>query len=81
MPMDECVNACYGLIARSSILALLAAELPICGEPTSYREAMGCADSEQWKMAMDEEYHSLLSNGTWTFVESRDIANGSIRSN
>ena len=24
-------------------------------------------------MAMDEEYHSLLSNGTWTLVESRDM--------
>ena len=54
-------------------LALHASELPISGEPTSYREAVECVDSEHWKKAMDEEFESLISNRTWDLIDSRDM--------
>ncbi len=35
-------------------------------EPSSYLEAISCADSKYWIPAIFEEYDSLLQNGTWT---------------
>lgn len=34
-------------------------------EPTSYSDAMECADAHLWKIAIQEEYDSLISNKTW----------------
>ena len=34
-------------------------------EPTSYSDAMECADAHLWKIAIQEEYDSLMSNKTW----------------
>lgn len=34
-------------------------------EPTSYSDAMECADAHFWKIAIQEEYDSLMSNKTW----------------
>jgi hypothetical protein len=35
-------------------------------EPSSYLEAISCADSKFWIPAIFEEYDSLVQNGTWT---------------
>lgn len=35
-------------------------------EPSSYLEAISCADSKFWIPAIFEEYDSLIQNGTWT---------------
>lgn len=37
-------------------------------EPTDYKEAISCDDSEQWNAAMKEEYASLIANDTWEVV-------------
>jgi hypothetical protein len=34
-------------------------------EPTSYSDAMECADAHLWKIAIKEEYDTLMSNKTW----------------
>ena len=38
-------------------------------EPTSYTEAISCADSSKWLIAMNEEIESLHKNGTWVLTE------------
>src|SRR2546430_13599661 len=35
-------------------------------EPTSYWNAVGCAEHAQWQKAIDEEYASLQKNSTWS---------------
>ena len=35
-------------------------------EPTTMKEALSSDQAELWQQAMDEEYASLLANGTWT---------------
>jgi hypothetical protein len=37
-------------------------------EPTSVEEALDGPDANQWKVAMDEEYNSLMLNHTWKLV-------------
>ena len=39
-------------------------------DPTSYRQAISGPDAEEWKMAMEREYDSLIHNNTWTAVEA-----------
>jgi hypothetical protein len=34
-------------------------------EPTTLGEALKCDDASKWEAAMEDEYHSLLANGTW----------------
>lgn len=36
--------------------------------PTTYQEAMVCADSVFWKEAVNDEYHSIMSHHTWIFT-------------
>ena len=36
-------------------------------EPTTVQAALLCPD---WKQAMEEEYHALMRNQTWTLVPS-----------
>lgn len=38
-------------------------------EPNSFEDAVSCEYSKQWKQAMDEEYKSLIKNGTWELVD------------
>lgn len=38
-------------------------------EPKNYREAVNSACSDKWIKAMNDEYKSLLSKGTWSLVE------------
>jgi len=38
-------------------------------EPTSYEQAIGCPASKKWKEAMQEEYESLMENGTWSLMK------------
>jgi len=38
-------------------------------EPASYREAMGSDDADQWKVACQNEYETLMGYHTWNLVE------------
>lgn len=38
-------------------------------QPNSYQEAMMSDDSARWKVAMDDEYKSLMDNKTWTLID------------
>jgi len=38
-------------------------------EPTSIREAITCAESDKWIVAMNEEMKSLQKNETWDLVK------------
>lgn len=38
-------------------------------EPRNYQEAMNSDVNMQWKTAMNEEYDSLINNGTWSLEE------------
>jgi hypothetical protein len=49
-----------------------------CVKHALYRAALSSDQSTEWKMAMQEEYDSLLSNGTWELVdlpEGRAVVN------
>ena len=35
------------------------------GEPRNVREAIESSDASEWESAMQEEYESLIANGTW----------------
>lgn len=37
-------------------------------EPKSYKEAVNSSNKAEWVRAMEEEYESLLSRGTWSLV-------------
>ena len=47
----------------------IAEEVNDCVEPASYSEAVSCADSSKWLLAMNEEIESLHKNGTWVLTE------------
>ena len=38
-------------------------------DPKSYTEALGGSDKESWRKAMDDEWKSLVENGTWKLVK------------
>jgi hypothetical protein len=38
-------------------------------EPSTYRQAIACEQSRQWKNAIDDELSSLVHNQTWTKVK------------
>src|SRR6218665_3981063 len=38
-------------------------------EPRSYKEAVSGKQTEQWRIAMDEEIESRKQNGTWILTE------------
>lgn len=38
-------------------------------EPTTMKEAMESPQSKEWKIATNQEYHSLMKNETWELVE------------
>lgn len=38
-------------------------------EPINYKEAVNCDDKEKWKVAMADEFDSLMKNNTWTLIE------------
>jgi transposase InsO family protein len=54
-----------GRLAESCCLTSLIAGVE---EPNSYKEALRSSCAEKWKSAMDDEYNSLQSNGTWRLV-------------
>jgi hypothetical protein len=39
-----------------------------CVEPKSYRAALASAEAPKWQAAMQQEYFSLIGNGTWELV-------------
>jgi hypothetical protein len=36
--------------------------------PLNYQDAMNCPAAKNWKIATQEEYQSLIDNGTWSIV-------------
>jgi hypothetical protein len=42
-------------------------------EPQTLEEAMAAPDSDDWWLALNEEYSSLISNGTWTLEISQGV--------
>ena len=45
------------------------AELALSPEPRNRAMALASSEAEQWKVAMQEEYNSLIENNTWTIVD------------
>ncbi|KAL0314998.1 UNVERIFIED_CONTAM: Retrovirus-related Pol polyprotein from transposon TNT 1-94 [Sesamum calycinum] len=43
-------------------------------EPTTYKAAMACADSEKWLIAMKFEMESMYENKVWNLVDLRKVA-------
>ena len=41
-------------------------------EPSNYKEAVNSKYSEEWKLAMDEEYNALIKNKTWELCKLPD---------
>jgi hypothetical protein len=54
-----------------NVVALLSARDGV--EPASYRAALSNDQSAELQVAMQQEYDSLLSNGTWDLVTSRKV--------
>ena len=78
---DEPSPEAGGLVAARcgtaiSLALQVAANQTVYSEPTGYREAIQCTDSEHWKIAMDEEYNSLIENGTWELVDRHVLPPG-----
>ncbi len=46
-----------------------AVQLPLTTIPTSHKQAKESPESEQWDLAMNDEYNSLLKNETWVLVD------------
>lgn len=53
---------------RSGANVASCAFLASFSEPTNYNEAVNCENSHEWKRAMQEEFDSLVKNGTWELV-------------
>lgn len=59
----------YGLNNSSTSRDALLSWIETDDVPTSYKSAVSSSDSVSWRDAMDKEYQSLISNGTWTLVD------------
>lgn len=53
----------------SSMDIMAMAMLSIDEEPTSYEDALNSNNAENWLQVMNDEYHSLIQNETWTLVD------------
>lgn len=42
---------------------------PNCDEPKTVKQAIGGSEKLQWKIAMDDEYNSLMTNQTWEITK------------
>jgi len=51
-----------------SLFALLTNTGGFNNEPVSFSDAMKRSDAKQWEKAAQEEYESILKNGTWVLV-------------
>lgn len=40
-----------------------------CSDPQTVEEALSSSQAKEWKNAMDEEFNSLMKNGTWELVD------------
>ena len=38
-------------------------------DPRTYKQALKSAQAENWKVAMDDEYHSLMKHDIWNLVD------------
>ena len=48
---------------------------PDLTEPKTYKQALSCANAEDWQDAMESEYNSILSYDTWELVDRPNQAN------
>ena len=55
--------------AGSSLTAVALLSARECVEPKSYRAALDSAQAPEWQAAMQQEYSSLITNGTWELVD------------
>lgn len=55
-------------LTRQHAYALVAAN-PTAADPLTISEALSSPDADRWKLAMDEEYNSLIKNGTWSLTD------------
>lgn len=51
--------------------ALVATNSKIGMKPSSYEEAMRCANSDQWKAEMEDEMKSFYKNNSWRLVKKK----------
>jgi hypothetical protein len=68
-PRPHAAHAALPAVAVGLEYALTAAEGVATPEPTTLAGALGSAEREQWVVAMQEEYSSLVKTGTWELVE------------
>ncbi|KAH0166409.1 hypothetical protein KCU67_g4321, partial [Aureobasidium melanogenum] len=53
---------------RTDMCCLLKINMSMEPDPNTRKQAMAQRDAEKWKVAMDEEYDSLMLNNTWNVV-------------
>jgi Chromo (CHRromatin Organisation MOdifier) domain len=58
---------------RRGIRALGATLTNVIEEPSSYHEAVSCADAPHWRDAINAELDALDRNKTWEFVDRKSI--------
>ena len=67
-PASVWMEDSYRVTGRTNTAAQ-SAHLATIEEPSSMKAALESDQADLWRQAMDEEYASLLSNGTWTLAE------------
>ena len=45
-------------------------------EPTTYKEAMQCADAEEWEQSIQTEVNTLLANNTFEVINKSSVPDG-----
>lgn len=71
IPKPKGTTHSYGLRSRNTQSEAHISEALVSygDEPANYKDAMNGPDSKSWKLAMDEEYNSLIKQGTWILRE------------
>lgn len=57
------------VLIQNQQLFKLCDEGRISKDPATLEEALSRPDANEWKLAMEEEYQSLIENGTWSLSE------------
>lgn len=52
----------------NDFIMTVSASSSITNTPKNYKEAINSENAEDWKLAMENEYASILSNDTWELV-------------
>jgi hypothetical protein len=56
--------------------ALLAVRDGNLNVPQTYKEALMCPDAPKWLSAIQEQYNSLIENGTWDLIPRSQVPKG-----